>query len=138
MKSHFVADLSEGQSVASFFLVREKEIRTSVRTGSSWLHLELTDCTGSISGKMWDNFDVLATTFERDDVVQIRGRVKLYNGQKELALEQIIPAIERDYVLSDFLPHTKHDVEKLYAELRTAVAGVRNPWIKKLLVERGR
>jgi 3'-5' exoribonuclease len=133
MKSHFVADLSEGQSVASFFLVREKEIRTSVRTGSSWLHLELADCTGTISGKMWDNFAVLATTFERDDVVQIRGRVKLYNGQKELALEQIIPAVERDYVLSDFLPHTKYDVEKLYADLRAAVDGVRNPWLKRLL-----
>jgi 3'-5' exoribonuclease len=133
MKSHFIADLSEGQNVASFFLVREKEIRTSVKTGSSWLHLELTDRTGTISGKMWDNFAVLAATFERDDVVQIRGRVKLYNGQKELTLEQVIPAVERDYVLSDFLPHTKYDVEKLYADLRVAVEGVENPWVKRLL-----
>ncbi len=74
---------------------------------------------------MWDNFALLVPTFERDDVVQIRGRVKLYNGQKELALEQIIPALERDYDLSDFLPHTKYDVEKMYAELRAAVAGSR-------------
>ena len=56
MKSHFVVDLSDGQIVVSHFLVREKEMRTSVRTGTSWLQLELVDRTGAISGKMWDNF----------------------------------------------------------------------------------
>lgn len=133
MKSHFVTDLADGQIVASLFLVREKEVRTSARTGSSWLQLELADRTGTIPAKMWDNFAALAATFERDDVVQIRGRVKLYNGRKELTLEQIIPAAERDYELGDFLPHTKCDVEKLYADLRAAVAGMKNPWLKQLL-----
>jgi len=135
MKSHFVVDLSDGQIVVSQFLVREKEIRTSARTGSSWLQLELVDRTGAISGKMWENFAALAPTFEREDVVQIRGRVKLFNGQKELTLEQIVPALERDYDLSDFLPHTKYDVEKMYADLCAAVVGVKNPWLRRLLTE---
>lgn len=133
MKTHYVSDLQDGQAVASLFLVREKEIRTSARTGTSWLHLELADRTGTIPAKMWDNFAALAATFERDDVVQVRGRVKLYNGQKELTLEQIIPAIERDYDLGDFLPHTKYDVEKLLAEVRAAIGDMKNPWLKRLL-----
>src|ERR1700685_1164573 len=125
MKSVLVADLIDGQAVASFFLVREKEIRKSARTGSSWLQLELGDRTGNISAKMWDNFSALAAVFERDDVIQIRGRVKLYNGQKELTIEQIIPAADREYDIGDFLAHTKHDVDKLYADLRAAVTGVK-------------
>jgi 3'-5' exoribonuclease len=133
MKSHFVVDLAEGQTVASLFLVREKEIRTSIRTGSSWLQLELADRTGIIPAKMWDNFTALAATFERDDVIEIRGRVKFYNGQKELTLEQIVPVVRHDYELSDFLPHTKYDVERLYADLCAAVTGVRNPWLRRLL-----
>lgn len=133
MKSQFVIALQEGQVVTSLFLVRDKEIRTSARTGKSWLELDLSDRTGTISGKMWDNFAALVSTFERDDVVQIRARVKLFNGQKELAVEQIIPAAERDYDLGDFLPHTKYDVEKLYADLRAAVAAMANPWLKQLL-----
>ena len=133
MKSPCVSDLADGQLITSLFLVREKEIRTSARTGKSWLELSLADRTGSIPAKMWDNFDAIAKTFERDDVVRIRGRVKLYNGQKELTLEQVIPAAERDYDLGDFLPHTKYDVEKLYADLRAAVAGMKNPWLKQLL-----
>ncbi|HEY4950134.1 MAG TPA: OB-fold nucleic acid binding domain-containing protein [Candidatus Acidoferrales bacterium] len=133
MKSHYVSGLQDGQAITSLFLVGVKEIRTSQRTGKSWLELALRDRTGSIPAKMWDNFEALAKTFEADDVVQIRGRVKLYNGQKEMTLEQIVPAAARDYDLSDFLAHTKHDVEKLYADLGAAVAAVKNPWIKKLL-----
>jgi 3'-5' exoribonuclease len=133
VKTHYICDLQDGQGVASLFLVREKEIRTSSRSGKSWLELDLVDRTGRISAKMWDNFAVIAVTFERDDVVHVRGRVKLFNGQKELTLEQIIPAVERDYDLSDFLAHTSYDVEKLYADLRAAVAAVKNPWLKRLL-----
>jgi len=133
MKSQFITDLADGQIVNSLFLVREKEIRTSARTGKSWLELSLADRSGSIPAKMWDSFDAIAKTFERDDVVRIRGRVKLYNGQKELTLEQVIPAAERDYDLGDFLPRTKCDVEKLYAELRAAIAAMKNPWLKQLL-----
>jgi 3'-5' exoribonuclease len=134
MKTHFVADLQDGQAFTTLFLVREKEIRTSARTGSSWLQLELADRTGTISAKMWDNFAAIEKTFERDDVVQVRARVKLYNGQKELTLEQVIPAAERDYELGDFLPHTKYDVEKLFAELRAAIAAMKNPALKRLLL----
>src|SRR5271170_676958 len=133
MKSLFIIDLADGQAVASHFLVREKEVRTSAKTGKPWLQLELADRTGTISAKMWDNFASLVATFECHDVIQIRGRVKLYNGQKELTLEQIIPALENEYELGDFLPHTKYEVEKLYAELRAAIAEMRNPALKQLL-----
>jgi 3'-5' exoribonuclease len=132
MKSHFVSDLQDGQLISTLFLVCEKGIRTSAR-GKSWLELSLRDRTGSIPGKMWDNFEAIAKTFECDDVVVIRGRVKLYNGQKEVTLEQIIPAEEREYDLGDFLAHTKYDVEKLYADLRSSVAAVANPFLKRLL-----
>ncbi len=133
MKTHYVADLQEGQALTAHFLVLEKEIRTSPRTGTSWLQLELGDRTGSISAKMWDNFAALEKTFEQDDVIQVRARVKVYNGQKELTLEQIVPAAERDYDLADFLPHTKHDVEQLYTSLRAAITAMKNPWLKQLL-----
>ena len=65
---------------------------------------------------MWDNFEALAETFEADDVIQIRGRVKLYNGQKELTLEQIVPAAARDYELARF--SAAHEVRRREALCR--------------------
>jgi 3'-5' exoribonuclease len=133
MKSAFVAELQDGQVVASFFLVREKEIRTSANSGKSWLRLALADRTGTIEAKMWKNFTELAQTFECEDIVRVRGRVKLYRGERELNVEQILRAVEADYALDDFLPHTKHDVQQLYSQLREEIAAVRNPWLSRLL-----
>ena len=133
MKSFYVSDLKDGQPVETLFLVCEKEIRTSLRANTSWLQLELGDRTGSIPAKMWENFAPLAETFEAGDVVRIRARARLYNNRLELALEQIVPVADNAYDLNDFLPHTKYDIELLYTSLLSAIASVKNPWLKQLL-----
>ncbi len=133
MKSPAVSDLKDGQAVEGLFLVCEKEVRTAARGNTTWLQLELGDRTGSISGKMWDNFEPLLGTFESGDVVRIRGRLKLYNGRLELSVEQITPVPESGYDLADFLPHTKYDIETLYTGLLSAVASVKNAWLRQLL-----
>lgn len=133
MKTQFIIDLKDGSAVTSFFLVRVKEVRTSAKSNRSWLHLDLADRSGNIAAKMWDNFADLVELFDRDDIVKIRGRAKLYNDQIELTIDQIQPASESEYDLADFLPHTKEDVEKLYARVREAAGSVKNPWIRKLL-----
>ena len=133
MKTPYVSDLKDGQPVEGLFLVCEKEIRTSARSNASWLQLELGDRTGCISAKMWDNFAPLAETFDAGDVVRIRGRAKLYNNELELALDQIVFVAENTYDLNDFLPHTRYDIEALYTSLLSAVASMKNPWLKQLL-----
>jgi len=134
MKAAYVSDLSADQVITSFFLVCDKEIRTSPNTGKSWLVLELGDRSGTISAKMWDGFEEVATSFERDDVVKVRGRVKLYRERNELVIEQIRRAKAEEFEWSDLLPHTAQDVEQLYAQLREFVAAVADPWLRRLLV----
>ncbi|HLW81049.1 MAG TPA: HD domain-containing protein [Candidatus Acidoferrales bacterium] len=136
MKSGYVSELRKGpkdQAVTSFFLVREKEIRVS-KAGKPWLRLSLADRTGTIAGKMWDNFAEPAQTFECDDIVRVRGRVDVYQDEPQLIIEQILRAVETDYALDDFLPHTKHDVDRLYSQLRDEISTVRNPWLQRLLL----
>jgi 3'-5' exoribonuclease len=133
MKTHFVCDLQDGQAFACTFLVRQKEIRSSPRTGKSWLEIGLVDRTGNISGKMWEGFEAIAKTFECDDVIRVRARVKIYNTQKELTIEQIVCLRDGEYELGDYLAHTKYDLGELWAQMRAAVAGMKNPWLQKLL-----
>jgi 3'-5' exoribonuclease len=132
MKTVFVADLKSGQPVTSLFLVRDKEIRSSA-SGKAWLQLELGDRTGTIDGKMWDNFEDCAATFERDDVLKIQARVKEYRGRNELTIERLIRAEDADYQLEDFLPHTKLNVDQMFAQLQEIVAVMSNPWLQRLL-----
>jgi|SRR5579875_550565 len=137
MKAGYVSEFRKGQKdqpVDSLLLVREKEIRTSAKTGKPYLRLSLADRTGSIEARVWENAAATAQTFECDDIVRVRGRLDVYQDEKQLILDQVLLAAENEYGLEDFLPHTKQDVQKLFAKLREEVLSVRNPWLQRLLL----
>jgi 3'-5' exoribonuclease len=132
MKPAYVSDLNPDQNITSFFLVCEKEIRTG-GSGKAYMRLELGDRTGTIEARMWDNFEEQAAKVTRDDVVKIQGRVEVYRGRHQLIVDRIRRAEPNEIELGDYFPHTKEDIEKLYAELQGHVAAVQNPWLQKLL-----
>jgi len=134
MKSAFVAELRKLQKEQRFesrLLVCEKETRTA-KSGKPWLRLSLGDRTGRIEARMWDNFAEIEKTFVCNDVVDVRGRVDVYQDEAQLIVEQILLAPKA--ALDDFLPHTKHDIEQLYAQLRGEISTIRNPWLRRLLI----
>jgi len=132
MKTPFVADLNSEQSITTFFLVREKEIRNT-REGKPYLRLELGDRSGTIEARMWDQFDVAVKDIGRDDFVKVSARVEIYRNKPQLALQQLRLAKPEEVDLADFLPHTKEDVAKLYAQLLEYAGSIANPWLKKLV-----
>ena len=131
MKSHFVSDLNADQTITSLFLVYAKEIR-STREGKPYLRMELGDRTGTIEARMWDRFEPAAGQINRDDFVQVRARVEMYRNKPQLSLEALRRAAPEEVDLADYLPHTKADVEKLYAELQQTAESLKNPWLRKL------
>lgn len=133
MKSEFVADLQAEQNVTSFFLIASKEVRTGQKSGKPYLQLELRDRTGAIDARVFQNIEAAAESVRLDEVVKVKGRVDLWQGKKQLIIDQIRPAKPEEFELCDFLPHTKRNVEELFSELQGVVAGVTNPWIRKLL-----
>src|ERR1700730_12297643 len=116
MKQSFVSSLQDGQSVTTHFLVCVKEIR-STREGKSYLRLELGDATGRVEARMWDGFDRMASSFERDDFVKVQARVETYRNKRQLASEKSRRAEEIEADPADFFAHTKEDVDELYAKL---------------------
>jgi 3'-5' exoribonuclease len=132
MKTSFVTDLNSEQSITTFFLVHEKEIR-STREGKPYLRLELGDRSGTIEARMWDQFDVAAKDISRDDFVKVNARVEIYRNKPQLSLQQLRLAKPEEVDLADFLPHTKEDVGKLYTQLLEYAGSIGNPWLKKLV-----
>ena len=132
MKSPFVSELASDQVIVSYFLVCGKEMCSSAK-GRKWLQLELGDKTGVIFGKMWDGYEGAAATLAPDDVVKIQARSKTYNGKLELTVEKIRRAEPEEYDLEDLIPHTEKSIADLKKKLADYVAGVKNPWIARLL-----
>ena len=133
MKTSFVTDLLSEQTITSFFLVHEKELRNT-REGKAYLRLELGDRSGTIEARMWDQFEAAARDINRDDFVKVQGRVELYKNRPQLAVLQVRLAKPEEIELADYLPHTKCDVETMYAELRRYAESIENPWLKKLVI----
>ena len=132
MKTAYVTDLLSEQNITSFFLVHEKELRNT-REGRAYLRLELGDRSGTIEARMWDQFELAAKDISRDDFVKVNARVEIYRNRPQLALLQLRLAKPEEIDLADFLPQTKENVEKLYAQLLEYAGSIANPWLKKLV-----
>jgi len=131
MKTTFIADLSGEQNITTFFLVHEKEIRNT-REGKTYLRLSLGDRSGTIEARMWDLFEAAAKDVSRDDFVKVQARVELYRDRPQLAILQLRVAKPEEIDLSDFLPHTKEDVGKLWVQLLDFANGITNPFLRQL------
>ena len=77
-------------TITSFFLVCEKELR-STREGKPFLRLELSDRSGTIEARVWENAEQVAATFDRDDIVKVQARVESYKTRCSLRVDKIAP-----------------------------------------------
>jgi len=132
MKTAYVSDLTPDTTITSFFLVCEKELR-STREGKLFLRMELSDRSGTIEARLWDNAEAFAALFDRDDIIKVQARVENYKNRVQLAVDRVRRAEPAEVDLSDYFPHTAEDIEQLYGRLREHVAAIKNPWLNRLV-----
>src|SRR5438046_488195 len=151
MKTPLVSDLNSEQNITTFFLVCEKEIR-STREGKPYLRLELGDRSGTIEARMWDQFEAAAKGIQREDFVKVQARVEIFKNRPQLSVIQAhLDHRKLRPVLIDFdarldfheifslnalcrrfelVPHTRFDgpaaVAKLQAQIRLSFARTAN------------
>src|SRR5271154_2481046 len=134
MKNPFIKDLTADQVFSGFFLVHEKEVRNT-NAGKPYLRMELGDRSGTIEARMWDQFEPFAKDINRDDFVKVQARVEIYRNRPQLSLQQFRRAKPEEIDLADFLAHTTFNVDELYNQLLATAGGMRNPWLKKLVLQ---
>jgi 3'-5' exoribonuclease len=132
MKTAYVADLTPEQSITSFFLVCEKEVR-STRDGKAYLRLELGDRTGRVEARMWDRFEESAASISRDDFVKVQARVETYRNRMQLSLDRIRRAEPSELDAADFYCHTEANVDELWTRVRQLAAEIKDSWLCKLV-----
>ncbi len=132
MKSPAVRELKPDEIANAVFLVQSKEIRQK-RTGEPYLSLNLSDRTGDIEARMWDNVAEVMDTFERDDFIKVRGQLQIYNTRPQFIVHKLrrMPDAEVDF--ADFFPASSRDPEQMWAELRAIVTGIPDAHLRALL-----
>jgi 3'-5' exoribonuclease len=132
MKSPFIRELKPDVIANAVFLVQSKEIRQK-RTGEPYLSLNLSDKTGDIEARMWDNVAEVMDTFERDDFIKVRGQLQIYNTRPQFIVHKLRRMQDAEVEFSDFFPASARDPEQMWTELRAIVAGIPDPHLRPLL-----
>jgi 3'-5' exoribonuclease len=132
MKSPYVSELQVNQVATAAFLVSAKDIRQK-KTGEPYLSLTLSDRTGEIDAKMWDNVAEVMETFDRDDFVKVRGLMQVYQNKQQLTVHRLQRMEPSEVDFADFFPASSRDPEEMFRELRSLIAGFSNPHLKALL-----
>ena len=132
MKSPYLSELQPNQTVQGTFLVSYKDVRQK-KSGDPYLSLTLTDRTGELDAKMWDNAAEALGTFERDDFVRVKGLLQVFQNRPQLTLHKIQPVPESEVDLADYLPASRRDRDEMFRELQGWIAGMSNPHLKQLL-----
>ena len=132
MRKIFVRDFRPNQDVATTFLVQNKEIRQK-RSGEPYLSMTLIDRTGEIDAKMWDNVVEVMNTFDRDDFIQIKGRVQVFQNRPQLTIHKLLRIDEAELDFADFFAASARDPDEMFAELLEIIHGIGNPHIRALL-----
>ena len=132
MKSPFVRELKPDEISTAVFLVGTKEVRQK-RTGEPYLSLILSDRTGEIDSKMWDNVGEIVETFDRDDFVKVKGLMQLYNNRPQFTIHKLRRVEDHEVDFRDFFPASQNDPAAMWAELRGIVSAIANDHIRGLL-----
>lgn len=132
MEKIFIDQLQANQTISSTFLVKSKELRNK-KTGGQFALIVLADRTGEIVCQWWDNFEESIDTFDRDDIVFVRGLVNSYRNHLQITIHRVRPCLPQEVDLSLYFPTTRFDVERMFSELMGFVSEFRNPWLRQLL-----
>jgi 3'-5' exoribonuclease len=128
----FVSNIKDREQVNTVFLVKEK-IMAMAKNGKPYMTLHLMDKSGEIEGRIWDNVDVIAGQFEKDDFVAIRSKASVYLGKMQLIINDLAKVADADVRLADFLPEAERDMEGMLVELGSLVASCSDENLAKLL-----
>lgn len=132
MKAPYVGELQANQIITGTFLVTFKDVRQK-KSGDPYLSLTLSDRTGDVEAKMWDNAAEVMETFERESFVKVKGLVQVFQNKLQLTIHKLQPVAESEVDLADYYAASKRDRNEMFAELQGWIAGMTNPHLKALL-----
>lgn len=126
-----ISELTEKSFVESSYLVKVKN-QAIAKNGKPYLNVILMDKTGEIESRVWDDAEELSALFEKGDVIQVRGHINLYQGKKQLIINDLEKVPPSQINVEDFLPVSKRNIEEMFKELLGHIQNIKDPWLKKL------
>lgn len=127
-----ISALKEGDWVDEIYLVASKQVSIA-KNGVTYLSLKLADKTGEIDGKLWDNAETLAQTFEREDFIHVKGVAASYQGALQIKMKSLEKVNDADVDLGNFIETSPRNIDDMIKELSASISSIGNIYLRKLL-----
>jgi len=131
-KTTYINNIKESTKIEDIFLVQNKNI-AATKNGKPYIALNLSDRTGTVKSRVWDNAEKLSKQFEAGDIVTVKAYSVIYQGEIQLNISNILKISDDDTDLTYFLPSSENDPVQLVKELFTIIDSINNPNLKDLL-----
>ncbi len=124
-----VADLAENRVVDGVYAVMKKE-KLRTRSGAAYLALELADATGRISGRVWNDVELLDSRFAEGDAVHVLGRVEKFRDRLQLEVRALEPSEADPATLA---PALRRDGDELEGFLEFLTSEIRDDGLRAIV-----
>jgi len=134
MKDFFVEDAVkfDNATVTNYFVLSSLQVREK-KQGGQFLALTLTDRTGSLEARMWDDIADAMTTCSEGCYVKVQGDISKYQGKFQITLKKMRLAADHEVDAADYQPSTRFDIEEMWSELRGYVDAFQNAELRRLV-----
>jgi len=136
MKDFYVSDAPrfDNEVITSYFCLSQVQLRDKKSNGSQYLALTLSDKTGQIEARMWDDFADSFKSCGEGCYVKVQGQISKYQGKWQITLTKMRSAAETEVEAADFQAVSAFPVEAMDAELREIVGAFRNADLQRLVL----
>ncbi|HEV2645064.1 MAG TPA: HD domain-containing protein [Acidobacteriaceae bacterium] len=135
MKDFFIADAAkfDGAAVTTYFAISSISVREKKTGGGQYLALTLSDKTGTMEARMWEDFADAILNCTEGCYVKVQGQISKYQGKFQITLTKLRAAACSEVETADFVPTTAFDVGEMWAELRGYVDAFQNAELRRLV-----
>jgi 3'-5' exoribonuclease len=132
MTAEEILKLSSNSVVEGTFLLNDPKLIPFNLKGGHFFSFNLSDKTGMVWAKIWDNAEHIAQQLKEQDVqiVTIKGMTNLYNNKLQVIVEKIKKA--DSYDIKDIIKISGNDPEFMWNELTSIMETLSNSDCKKI------
>lgn len=128
-----LSSLADGDAVEGTYVVRDRS-RRPTKKGGEWLALKLSDRSGSVAAKSWEEVPERFEIAAPGTIVKIRGRFEASPKWGDAVIvERIRVAAEGEYDPATLLETSPVPLERLEGDLRSLLETIRTPELRRLL-----
>jgi 3'-5' exoribonuclease len=131
-KTQFSKSIRESERVSSPFLIKYSAVATG-KTGKPYMNVILTDKSGDLEARIFDQVPKYSSQAVKDTFVQVEGVAQNFNGRIQVHVKDLTVLREDEIQVEEYLPESRLDAGKLYAEACSIIASMEDPFYRALL-----